>query len=213
MKKIVFAFIALFGFGCNESQFSGINKTSKDNKSTNNAVGTNTNNSPNSESPFFDANEKLIVVGGGSQACKGVLGLDLPGITKYSPNMVPDGDFEKSSDGVTGDYSKNEYSNCSNVSSQVPAVGSYVIGNDPSQCIASWDKLEDSNIAMFNGAAAGHRFWCRTFEVEKDTKYAFSVDERLLHRDGGVTSKYGSGLIRWLVDGTVIIPVKSLEQK
>jgi hypothetical protein len=127
--------------------------------------------------------------------------------------MVPDGDFEKSSDGVTGDYSKNEYSNCSNVSSQVPAVGSYVIGNDPSQCIASWDKLEDSNIAMFNGAAAGHRFWCRTFEVEKDTKYAFSVDERLLHRDGGVTSKYGSGLIRWLVDGTVIIPVKSLEQK
>lgn len=147
-----------------------------------------------------------------SLPCIGVTKLNLPNVTKASPNIVPNGDFESGYQGFTSDYRFNDLSSCSGPDSLTPTIGEFGILMNPNRCHRAWDEITDSNqIAVYNGAV-GQNFWCKTFSVNPNQDFVFSVDERLLHPDGGVNSTNGSSPLRWTIDGVEIIPPSSPER-
>lgn len=151
--------------------------------------------------------------GNSIQACAGLTKLGVAGITKTTPNIVPNGDFESSNTDIIGDYVFDDLKSCVDSDSLRPGVGKYSIVTNPNKCHRAWDVItSESKIAIFNGAV-GSKFWCKTFSVEAGKSYAFSVDERLLHPDMGAGSKNGSSPLRWTINGTnVLEPVSPGQQ-
>jgi hypothetical protein len=97
--------------------------------------------------------------------------------------------------------------------SVMPGIGEFGILENPRRCHRSWDEFSgESKVAVFNGAV-GQNFWCKSFTVEPGRSYAFAVNERLLHEDGGSSSTHGSSPLRWTIDGEEVIPANSPERR
>ncbi|MCX6117275.1 MAG: hypothetical protein NT027_07020 [Proteobacteria bacterium] len=188
--------------GCSQSDFSSSAPNGKKKPSS--------SQQEKDKTPEQAANDDSILSGDsgtidGESGCKSIMKLGLPGVAKFLPNIVPEGDFEGKHTPIVSDYMFDSLAGCVDSNSLVPGIGRYSIVVNPRKCHRAWDELQGpSKIAIFNGAV-GNKFWCKKFPVEAGKSYAFSVEERLLHVAGAANSKNAASPLRWTISGTDIV--------
>ena len=125
--------------GCNNSTFSGIVPSSSEENTSGDSVrdgefsDQNDSDSSGSFGPGISTEQNEIFADARLQtsSCKTLRDANLDDVKYFSPNMVPDGDFESSNTEIESDYAYNGLSSCVDSNSLIPDIGEYAIVVNP----------------------------------------------------------------------------------